>query len=156
MVKKTETLPPDAMIPEFPVQTPARPPVDVTPLMVKTVVSVKATVPLVQYGNVEMFVSQEFFTPADTPQVVRDEMTHNNLTRLRELLVDQVEPMAEADILAAKPVLLKEVSPDAWMQRQNSVYRWLRVASPDRRLQAMEEIVHDESRLALVSKSRVR
>lgn len=126
------------------------------PPLVKTVVSVKATVPLVQYGNIEMFVSQEFYTSADTPQIIREEMTSNQLLRLRELLADQVEPTAEADVLASKSVLLLEQSPDAWMQRNNSIYRWLRTASPNRRLEAMESIIHDESRLALVDRSKAK
>lgn len=131
--------------------TPDAPPADVTPLMVKTVVIVKATVPLVQYGNLEMFVSQEIYTRADEADSMLTVLTTAMLTHLRELLADQVEPMAEADIVAARAVLLKEASPDTWMQRQNSVYRWLRVASPDRRLQAMEAIIHDEDRIAMLN-----
>lgn len=131
-------------------------PADVTPLMVKTVVSVKATVPLVQYGNLEMFVSTEIHTRADEPDSMRDSLISATLIRLQGHLVDQIVPMAEAVVERDSELLLREANPDAKMQRDNPMYRWVRVAAPNRKLEAMEAIIHDESRLALVSKSRVK
>lgn len=116
---------------------------DALPLA-KTVVSVKVTVPLVQYGNIEMFVSQEFYTDQDTPNETREGVINATLKRLQFHLVQQIVPMAEADVLRCKSVLMKEDHPDAWMQRNSGMYRWLRVAAPDLKISAMEEILRSE------------
>lgn len=110
-------------------------------LLVKTVVSVKATVPLLQYGNIEMFVSQEFYTPADEPDSLRDSLTDANLKRIQNHLVHQILPMVEADVMRCQSVLEKEKHPDAWMQRNNSAYRWLRFAAPDLKIDAMQTVL---------------
>lgn len=116
------------------------------PQMAKTVVSVKVTVPLVQYGNIEMFVSQEIFTEVSDSQEYRDGLIRANLNRLQSHLVQQIVPMVEAEVPRAKlnPDFLKAQNPDAWMQRNNPAYRWLRVAAPDMKISAMETIMHGE------------
>ena len=116
---------------------------DALPLA-KTVVSVKVTVPLVQYGNIEMFISQEIYVPLDKPSEVTENLTNAWLERLQSHLVQQIVPMAEADVLRCKSVLEKEDHPDAWMQRNSGMYRWLRVAAPDLKISAMEEILRSE------------
>lgn len=111
------------------------------PLLVKSVVSFKVTVPLIQYGNIEMFASQEFYTQADEPDLKRDVLRASLLEKLRLQMADQILPLAEAEVLRAKPALVKEQFKDAWMQRNNPTYRWLRVAAPDLTIQAMQDII---------------
>ncbi len=118
-----------------------KPEIITAPLMVKSVVSIKATVPLMPYGNIEMFSSQEFYTQSDQPDSVRDEIRANLLTSLRLQTVEQVLPLAEAEVLRCKSALVKDRFPEAWMQRNSSAYRWLRVAAPDMAIQAMQDIL---------------
>jgi len=113
--------------------------------LVKTVVSVKATVPLLQYGNIEMFVSQEIYTEASASQELRDGLIRTNLANLREHLALQILPLAETEVTRCISVLKKEAHPDAWMQRNSSTYRWLRVAAPDMTIQAMQEIIGNQN-----------
>jgi len=115
------------------------------PALTEITVSVKATVPLLQYGNIEMFVSQKF-TVHDTLDA-RENTTIMGLTQLKRHIAEIVLPLAEAEILSARHHLLKEAHPDVWMQQRNSVYRWLRVAQPDMTIPAMDAIIYDESRI---------
>lgn len=124
-------------------QTEDKPTADALPLA-KTVVSVKITVPLVQYGNIEMFVSQEIFSDEHTTNSQREGAINDMLERLQFQLVQQIVPMAEADVLRCKSVLEKEDHPDAWMQRNSGMYRWIRVAAPDLKISAMEAILRSE------------
>jgi hypothetical protein len=117
------------------------PAVPVAPLLVKTVVSTKATIPLVQYGNLEMFISQEFYTEANAPDSVRSELIQSTISRLKTHLAEQVAPMVEPDVIAAKTELAKQAFPDSWMQRNNAAYRWLRVCQPDMKIAAMQAIL---------------
>lgn len=111
------------------------------PLLVKSVVSVKVTVPLLQYGNIEMFSSQEFYTRADEPDDKREILRASLLNVMREQMAEQILPLAEAEVVRAKSALVKEKFPDSWMQRNNPTYRWLRVAAPDMTIIAMQEII---------------
>jgi hypothetical protein len=121
-----------------------------TPALTEVTVSVKVTVPLQQYGNVEMFVSQKFVV-ADT-QEARNAATIDGLNQLKGQIAQVVLPLAEAEVERGKPALLREANPDTWMQKNNSVYRWLRVAQPDMNIPAMEAILLDESRIANTTK----
>lgn len=142
MVKKTDTLGKD--IPEFPTDDiTARPKPEMIsePLLVKSVVSFKVTVPLVQYGNIEMFSSQEFYTQADEPDSKREVLRATLLDTMRKQMAELVLPLMEEEVKRAKPALVKEAYPDAWMQRTIPAYRWLRVAAPELSVEAMDEIV---------------
>lgn len=145
MVKKVDTLGKD--IPEFPTDDiTARPIPEIVnePLLVKSVVSVKVTVPLVQYGNIEMFSSQEFYTQADEPDSKREILRATLLDTMRQQMAEQILPLAEAEVQRAKSALVKEKFPDSWMQRNNPTYRWLRVCHPDLKISAMEQIVNEK------------
>ncbi len=132
------------------------PPTDLTktviepPALTEVTVSVKVTVPLQPYGNVEMFVSQKFVV-ADT-QEARNAATIDGLNQLKYQIAQVVLPLAEAEVERGKPKAIKEANPDTWMQLNNSVYRWLRVAQPDMNIPAMEKILLDESRIANTTK----
>lgn len=120
------------------------------PLLTEISLSVKVTIPLVQYGNIEMFVSQKAVV-VDTPEN-RATATLNGLNRLKLHIAEVVLPLVEADVERVRPVLLKEANPDVWMQKNNSTYRWLRVAQPDMMIAAMESIILDENRIANTTK----
>jgi hypothetical protein len=112
-------------------------------------VSVKVTIPLQQYGNIEMFVSQKMVV-SDTTES-RERATLEGLNRLKHHIAEIVLPLVEAEVERGRPALLKEANPDTWMQRNNSVYRWLRVAQPDMMIPAMEAIILDEHRISTVT-----
>lgn len=109
------------------------------PALTEISLSVKVTIPLVQYGNIEMFVSQKV-TVVDTEDN-RHTATIDGLTRLKHHIAEVVLPLVDADVERVREVLLKERNPDVWMQKNNSTYRWLRVAQPDMMIPAMERIL---------------
>lgn len=113
-------------------------------------VSVKVTIPLQQYGNIEMFVSEKLIVNNDIE--IREHATIAGLNQLKWRIAQVVLPLAEAEVERGKPALMREASPDTWMQKNNSVYRWLRVAQPDMEIPAMEAIIMDEDRIAATSK----
>lgn len=118
--------------------------------MTEVTVSVKVTIPLQQYGNIEMFVSQKFVV-SDTLNA-RENATITGINQLKYQLAQIVLPLAEAEVERGKPALMREANPDTWMQKNNSVYRWLRVAQPDMEIPAMEAIIMDEDRIAATLK----
>lgn len=118
--------------------------------LTEVTVSVKVTIPLQQYGNVEMFVSQKFVV-SDTLNA-RENATITGIEQLKYQLAQVVLPLAEAEVERGKPALMREANPDTWMQKNNSVYRWLRVAQPDMEIPAMMEIITDEDRIAATNK----
>lgn len=126
-------------------EKPVPAPAPAEPLLVKSVVSFKVTVPLVQYGNIEMFASQEFYTQADEPDLKRDVLRSALLQTLREQMAEQVLPLVEAEVLRSKPQFAKDTSPAEWMYRNNPTYRWLRVAAPDLKIAAMQEVFDSRS-----------
>lgn len=145
MVKATEkTFPPESLKAVGETETPEKI-VLAEPLLVKSVVSFKVTVPLVQYGNIEMFTSQEFYTQANEPDSKREILRASLLDTMRKQMTEQVLPLAEAEVLRAKSALVKEKYPDSWMQRNNPTYRWLRIAAPDLKILAMQDILDSRS-----------
>lgn len=118
--------------------------------LTEVTVSVKCTIPLQQYGNIEMFVSQKFIV-SDTVNS-REQVTVLGLNQLKYQIAQVVLPLAEAEVERGKPALMREANPDTWMQKNNSVYRWLRVAQPDMEIPAMEAIIMDEDRIAATLK----
>lgn len=120
------------------------------PALTEISMSVKVTIPLLQYGNIEMFVSQKAVVH-DTPEA-RETATLEGLNRLKRHVAEIVLPLVEAEVQRGLPELLKQSNPDTWMQIKNPTYRWLRVAQPDMTIPAMEAIIMDEERIALVKK----
>src|SRR5262245_57321562 len=113
--------------------------IEVAPL-VKTVVSFKATIPLQQYGNMEIFVSQEIFTDMSATTNERMERVEDTIDALKCSVATIIMPLACEEVERARPELVKQANPDVWMQLKNPVYRWLRVAQPDMRIPAMDAL----------------
>lgn len=124
-------------------EKPVAAPVIDAPQQVKTVVSFKANIPTQQYGNMEMFVSQEFYTDAAAADSVRLERLEDTLDAIKASIAKIVLPLACEEVERAKPALIKEAHPDTWMQLKNPVYRWLRVVQPDLAIPAMDELIAD-------------
>lgn len=122
---------------------------ETVPALTDVTVSVKVTIPLQQYGNIEMFVSQKF-TVRDTADS-REQITIFGLNELKRNIANVVLPLAEEEVIRARPALLRESNPDVWMQKANSVYRWLRVAQPDMVIPAMDAVIYDENRIEFVT-----
>lgn len=119
-------------------------PVVVAPALTEITVSVKVTIPLLSYGNTEIFVSQKYITRDD--YVSREQATIAGIDALKSAITQAVLPMVEAEVERARPALVVERSPDVWMQQKNSVYRWFRVFAPDAGIPAMEAIILDPGR----------
>lgn len=111
------------------------------PQQVKTVVSFKATIPTQQYGNIEMFVSQEIYNDADTLAELRHERLEDTLDAIKASIAEIVLPLACAEVERARSELVKQPNPDVWMQLKNPLYRWLRVAQPDLVIPPMEALM---------------
>lgn len=122
-------------------EKPVAAPVIDAPQQVKTVVSFKANIPTQQYGNMEMFVSQEFYTDAAAADSVRLDRIEDTLTALKATIANIILPLACVEVERAKPALVKEAHPDVWMQKNNPLYRWLRVAQPYLPITAMDDLV---------------
>lgn len=113
----------------------------VAPPMLKTVVSVKATIPTMNYGNLEIFVSQDYFTDQGEPDAVRAMFVRSTMDTLRLSIADMIVPLADAEVERAMPALVKESHPDVWMQQKNPLYRWLRAAAPTVEIPAMKALL---------------
>lgn len=111
------------------------------PQLAKTVVSVKATIPMQQYGNIEIFVSNEIFIDAQEAETVRSATARAMMDNLRNDIAAMVLPLANEEVIRCKSVLVKEHHPDAWMQRNSPPYRWLRAAAPNLPIPEMQEIL---------------
>lgn len=112
------------------------------PPMLKTVVSVKATIPTMNYGNLEIFVSQDYFTDQGEPDAVRAMFVRSTMNTLRLSIADMIVPLADAEVERAMPALVKESRPDVWMQQKNPLYRWLRAAAPSVEIPAMKTLLN--------------
>lgn len=122
------------------------------PSLTEIAVSVKVTIPLQQYGNIEMFVSQKF-TVHDTVEA-REDATIIGLNQLKRHIAEVVLPLAEAEVISGRPALLRETNPDVWLQRNSSLYRWLRVAQPDMEIPAMNDVIMDENRIEYIANKK--
>jgi hypothetical protein len=120
--------------------------------LTEVAVSVKVTIPLQQYGNIEMFVSQKF-TVHDTVEA-REDATIIGLNQLKRHIAEVVLPLAEAEVISGRPALLREANPDVWLQRNSSLYRWLRVAQPDMEVPAMNDVIMDENRIEYIANKK--
>jgi hypothetical protein len=116
-------------------------PITEPPALLKTVVSVKATIPTQPYGNIEVFVSQEMYMDASNSQDVRAGLIISEMESLKRNIAEMVLPLAEAEVERAQSALVKAPNPDVWMQQANPLYRWLRVAEPDLNIPAMDAIL---------------
>lgn len=114
------------------------------PQQSKITITVRATVPTQQYGNLTIEATQEIFLPDNVNAHDRSTATISGLELLKGDLALVVLPLAEAEVARCSSVLLKEVYPDAWLQRNSSLYRWLRVSEPDLEIPAMQRIIDNQ------------
>jgi hypothetical protein len=63
------------------------------------------------------------------------------LELLKRDLALVVLPLAEEEVTRCKSVLVTDDHPDAWLQRNSPLYRWLRVSEPDLEIPAMQDIL---------------
>lgn len=103
-------------------------------------ITVRATIPTQQYGNLVLEATQVIDLGAGDA-LDRSMETTEGLRRLKRDLALVVMPLAEAEVDRCASVLLKDDHPDAWLQRNSALYRWLRVAEPDMKVPAMEAII---------------
>lgn len=121
----------------------------IVPTTTEITVSVKATIPTLEYGNIEFFVSEKFIVTDDHES--REHGLVAGMQQCKAAIAKVVFPLAEAEVERAKSVLLSQRNPDNWMQLNNKTYRWLRVAEPDMVVPAMEAIINDEGRIARIA-----
>lgn len=107
----------------------------------KITITVRATIPTQQYGNLTLEATQEILLPENVNAVQRSTLTVSGLELLKRDLALVVLPLAEEEVMRCKSVLVKDDHPDAWLQRNSPLYRWLRVAEPDLPIPAMQEII---------------
>lgn len=113
-------------------------------------ISIKATIPLMQYGNVVLEAAQEIDL-AVNDETSRSVETIAGLNRLKEDMALVVLPLVEAEVNRARPALMVEQNPDAWMRRNCAVYQWLRIMQPDLYIEPMQQIMENEQRIALTN-----
>lgn len=109
--------------------------------MPRITVTYRATIPTQQYGNITLEATWEKSVFAD--KLVEE--TSAAFVLLQATIAQQVMPLADAEVTRCASVLVKEVHPDAWMQRNSSVYRWMRVANPTLEIPAMTAIINSKS-----------
>jgi len=107
-------------------------------------ITVRATVPLMEYGNISLEATQEIDL-ADGDAVDRSIETLEGLKRLKRDLALVILPMVEADIVRAAPYALKADDPDYHMRKNSPVYRWLRTAEPDLEIPGMTALIASKS-----------
>lgn len=109
--------------------------------MSKIVVTVKALIPVIQYGNIAIEATQEI-------EVERDDLYHETLNStkvLRLTLADSILPLVESEVERCASVLLKEANPDTWMRRNSTVYQWFKISNPDIPVPAMDKLMKGKS-----------
>jgi hypothetical protein len=107
----------------------------------KITITVRATIPTQQYGNLTLEATQEIFLPEGANAVQRSTFTVSGLELLKRDLALVVLPLAEEEVNRCKSVLIKDDHPDAWLQRNSPLYRWLRVTEPDLEIPAMIDVL---------------
>ena len=110
----------------------------------KITITVRATIPTQQYGNLTLEATQEIFLPENVNAHDRSTATISGLELLKSDLALIILPLAEAEVERCKSALVKEAYPDAWMQRNSPPYRWLRVSEPDLEIPAMQVIIDNQ------------
>lgn len=105
--------------------------------MSKIVVTVKALIPVIQYGNIALEATQEIDTEEEGNQMGVDDA----INLLREQVALSVLPLVESEVERCASALLKEPNPDNWMRRNSTVYQWFRISNPDVEIPAMAAIL---------------
>lgn len=107
----------------------------------KITITVRATIPTQQYGNLTLEATQEIVLPENLNAHDRSTATVSGLELLKSDLALVVLPLAEAEVERCKSVLIADAHPDAWLQRNSPLYRWLRVTEPEMDIPAMHAII---------------
>lgn len=121
----------------------------VTPAIPSMTITVKATIPTQEYGNIVLEVVQSI-TPADEQEHTKSGLIMDTIDNVLRNFALTVLPLAEAEVTKARPALLREAYPDSFLQRNSPLYRWLRVVQPGLNVPAMQDVISDESRKALI------
>jgi hypothetical protein len=108
----------------------------------KITITVRATVPTQQFGNLTLEATQEISLPENVNAHDRSTATVTGLELLKSDLALVVLPLAEAEVARCKSALVTDDHPDSWLQRNSPLYRWLRVAEPELEIPAMREIIN--------------
>ncbi len=136
-------------IPKANLKTQAEPEFDIDPVKSASqrsniIITFRATVPTQQYGNITLEATQTIDI-ADGDAIDRSIETIEGLQRLKRDIAMVILPLAEAEVDRCASVLVKEAYPDSWLQRNSSLYRWLRVSEPDLIIPAMQDILASKS-----------
>lgn len=115
------------------------------PAQSKITITVRATIPTQQYGNLTLEATQEIFLPENINAHDRSTATITGLELLKSDLALVVLPLAEEEVNRCKSALVKDAHPDAWLQRNSPLYRWLRVSEPDLIIPAMQDIIGNQN-----------
>jgi len=104
-------------------------------------ITVRATVPLMEYGNITLEATQDIIVPDTHSEAQRAAEIVEGLSRMKSDLALVILPMVEAEVTRLAPWLIKESDPDNSMRKNCSVYRWLRIAQPGQKIPAMDAIL---------------
>lgn len=107
--------------------------------MSKIVVTVKALIPVIQYGNIAIEATMEI-DPIDLDDE-NEGTIPEHITHVRKELARSIIPLVEAEITRNAESLLNQPNPDNWMRRNSTVYQWFRISNPDVEIPAMAAIL---------------
>lgn len=105
----------------------------------KVLISVKALIPVVEYGSLTIEASWE--SEVDESQVDRSATVIEGIKRLQNDMAMALLPLVESEITRAASVLLKDHDPDAFMRRNCKLYNWFKIVNPDVIIPAMQAIL---------------
>lgn len=117
--------------------------------MSKIIVTVKALIPVIQYGNIQIEATEEIELDENNTTSL---MTDIAITDLRKSVADAILPLVESEVERCASVLLKEANPDSWMRRNSTVYQWFRISNPDVEIPAMTNIAKQKASLTTVNR----
>lgn len=111
--------------------------------MSKIIVTVKHTIPLMDFGNIIYEVAQEIEMGEPSPQELGF-ATENALASLKTSLSETILPLVNSEVERCMSVLTQDSEPDKWMRKNSKVYQWFRLAYPDVDIPAMGKIEQEK------------
>jgi len=114
---------------------------------------VKALVPVIAYGNIELQATQEIDL-ANGNALDRSVETIAGAQKLKNDLAQVILPMVEAEVRRYASILLKEENPTWWLSKNSTVYTWFRIAYPDIEVPAMQNILDIQASNSVMSKAQ--
>lgn len=111
--------------------------------MAKVLISVKALIPVVEYGSLTVEASWE--SEVDEAQVDRSAVVIEGVKRLQNDMAMALLPLVESEVERAASVLLKDHDPDAFMRRNCKIYNWFKIVNPDVIIPAMADLMAAKS-----------